>query len=154
LGKGISYLVKAAQLNPLMDNYWRDLSQLYLAQANLVAQDQTISLEEKRNRINLMVGLGGEAINRATNLAPMNVANWNVRGFFYQNLIGIEGAENQALASYRRAIQLEPSSPFSYGEMGRVYILLAQNYGQKGDEDKKAENLNLAIEVFKQILFN
>lgn len=152
LGKGISYLVKAAQLNPLMDNYWRDLSQLYLAQANLVAQDQTISLEEKRNRINLMVGLGGEAINRATNLAPMNVANWNVRGFFYQNLIGIEGAENQALASYRRAIQLEPSSPFSYGEMGRVYILLAQNYGQKGDEDKKAENLNLAIEVLNKSL--
>jgi Tfp pilus assembly protein PilF len=150
--KGIEYLLRATRFNPLMDNYWRDLSQLYLAQANLIAKDQKIPLEEKRNRVNLAIGLGADAINKAINLAPMNVANWNVRGFFYQNLIGIEGAENQALASYRRAIQLEPSSPFSFGEIGRVYILLAQNYAQKGEEEKKIENLNSAIEVLNKAL--
>jgi len=150
--KGIEYLSKAVRLNPLIDNYWRDLSQLYLTQANLIAQDQNIPLEERRNRINLFIGLGAQAINRATDLSPLNVANWNVKGFFYQNLIGIEGAENQALASYRRAIQLEPSSPFSYGEIARVYILLAQNYAQKGEEDKKMENLNSAVEALKKAL--
>jgi tetratricopeptide (TPR) repeat protein len=150
--EGINYLTKAVRLNSLMDNYWRDLSQLYLAKANLISQDQKIPLEEKRNRINLVIGLGAEAINRATNLAPMNVANWNVRGFFYQNLIGIEGAENQALFSYRKAIQLEPSSPFSFGEIARVYILLAQNYNQKGEEEKKIENLNSAIEALNKAL--
>jgi Tfp pilus assembly protein PilF/O-antigen ligase len=150
--KGIDYLLRATRLNPLMDNYWRDLSQLYLAQANLIAQDQKIPLEEKRNRVNLAIGLGAEAINKATNLAPMNVANWNVRGFFYQNLIGIEGAENQALASYRRAIQLEPSSSYSFAEIARVYILLAQNYAQKGEEEKKTENLNSAIDALNKAL--
>jgi Tfp pilus assembly protein PilF len=149
---GIQNLIRATQLNSLMDNYWRDLSQLYLAEANLIAQDQKIPLEEKRNRVNLAIGLGADAINRATNLAPMNVANWNVRGFFYQNLIGIEGAENQALASYRRAIQLEPSSPFSFTELARVYILLAQSYTQKGEEGKKMENLNSAIEALNKAL--
>jgi Tfp pilus assembly protein PilF len=152
LEKGIEYLNRATRLNSLMDNYWRDLSQLYLAQANSIAQDQKISLEEKRDKVTLAINLGNAAINRAINLAPINVANWNVRGFFYQNLIGIEGAENQALISYRRAIQLEPSSPFSYGEMGRVYILLAQNYAQKGEDEKKIENLNLAIEVLNKAL--
>jgi len=150
--KGIGYLLKASKLNPLMDNYWRDLSQLYLAQANLIAKDQKIPLEEKRNRVNLTIGLGANAINRATNLAPMNVANWNVRGFFYQNLIGVEGAENQALTSYRMAIQLEPSSPYSFAEIGRIYILLAQSYDQKGDEEKKTENLNSAIETLNKAL--
>jgi len=150
--KGIEYLLRATRLNPLMDNYWRDFSQLYLAQANLIAQDQKIPLEEKRNRVNLAIGLGADAINKATNLGPMNVANWNVRGFFYQNLIGIEGAENQALASYRKAIQLEPSSPYSFAEIARVYILLAQNYAQKGEEEKKTENLNSAIDALNKAL--
>jgi Tfp pilus assembly protein PilF len=100
----------------------------------------------------LAIGLGADAINKATNLGPMNVANWNVRGFFYQNLIGIEGAENQALASYRRAIQLEPSSPYSFAEIARVYILLAQNYTQKGEEEKKTENLNSAIDALNKAL--
>jgi Tfp pilus assembly protein PilF/O-antigen ligase len=152
VGMGIQNLIRATQLNSLMDNYWRDLSQLYLAQANLIAQDQKIPLEEKRNRVNLAIGLGADAINRAISLAPMSVANWNVRGFFYQNLIGVEGAENQALASYRKAIQLEPSSPYSFAEIARVYILLAQKYAQKGEEEKKTENLNSAIDALNKAL--
>jgi tetratricopeptide (TPR) repeat protein len=151
VNKSIEALENAVKLNPLMDNYWRNLSQLYLIQANAFSQDQKIPLEEKRNKINLTVARGAEAINRAISVEPMNVANWNVRGFFYQNLIGIEGAENLALQSYRRAIQLEPSSPFSFAEIGRVYILLAQNFSQK-DEQKKNENLNLAIESLNKAL--
>jgi tetratricopeptide (TPR) repeat protein len=152
VNKSIEALENAVKLNPLMDNYWRNLSQLYLIQANAFSQDQKIPLEEKRNKINLAVARGAEAINRAISVEPMNVANWNVRGFFYQNLIGVEGAENQALASYRRAIQLEPSSPYSFAEIARVYILLAQNYAQKGEEEKKTENLNSAIDALNKAL--
>jgi len=71
------------------------------------------------------------AVNKAVNIASSNVANWNMQGFFFRNLIGIESAGELALASYRRAISLEPASPFAYGEMGRVYILLAQDFLKK-----------------------
>ena len=151
IDSSINYLTKATRLNPLIDNYWRTLSHLYLNQANLILQDPKIPLEEKRSKVNLAIARGADAVNRAINIEPMNVANWNVRGFFYQNLIGIEGAENLALESYRRAIQLEPSSPFSFAEIGRVYILLAQNFAQR-DEQKKNENLNLAIEMLNKAL--
>jgi len=145
-------LLKATRLNPLMDNYWRDLSQLYLLQANSIIQNQKVPVEEKRERVNFLIGLGAESTNRAINLAPFNVINWNARGFFYQNLVGIEGAENQALISYRRAMQLEPSSPFPYGELARVYILLAQNFAQKGEKEKSIEYLNFAKEALNMAL--
>ncbi len=150
IDKSIEYLTRAVRLNPLIDNYWRSLSQLYLAQAGSISQDQKIPLEEKRTKVNLAIARGAEAINRAISIEPRNVANWNVRGFFYQNLIGIEGAENLALESYRRAIQLEPSSPFSFTEIGRVYILLAQN--SREDEKKRTENLNFAVESLNKAL--
>jgi Tfp pilus assembly protein PilF len=151
VNKSIEALENTVRLNPLIDNYWRNLSQLYLVQANAISQDSKIPLEEKRSKVNFAIAKGGGAINQAISIEPMNVANWNVRGFFYQNLIGIEGAENLALQSYRRAIQLEPSSPFAFAEIGRVYILLAQNFSQK-DEQKKNENLNSAIEVLNKAL--
>ena len=150
--KSIEYLGKATQLNPWVDTYWRNLSQLYLVYAGIISQDPKIPVEEKRGRVNAIIATGANAINRAVALEPNNVANWNVRGFFYQNLIGVEGADNLSLESYRRAIQLEPSSPFSFAEIGRVYILLAQNYAQKKDEAKKMENLNLASESLNKAL--
>jgi tetratricopeptide (TPR) repeat protein len=156
-GKGeteqsINYLTQAIKFNYLVDTYWRDLSQMFLTQATQISQDPNIPLEEKRARINLALSKGGEAINQAIRLGPMNVANWNVRGFFYQNLIGIKEAENLALASYRTAIQLEPVSPYSFGEIGRVYILIAQNLDKEGKTEEKISNLNSAIESLNKAI--
>ncbi len=145
LTQAIDYIRQSTNLNPAIDIYWRDLSQLYLAKTNLVLKDPNLSSEEKRRLANLAIVDGAEAINKAVNLAPMNVANWNVRGFFYRNLIGIEGAAELSLTSYQKAIQLEPASPFAFGEKGRVYILIAQDFAQKGEEEKRRENLDLAL---------
>jgi tetratricopeptide (TPR) repeat protein len=152
LDGAISHIQEAANLNPSIDTYWRDLSQLYLAKTNLIVQDPNLSPEEKRRLINLAIIDGAEAINRAINVAPMNVANWNVRGFFYRNLIGIEGAGDLSLASYQKVIQLEPASPFAFGEKGRVYILIAQDFAQKGQDELRRENLDLALNNLKTAL--
>ncbi|OIP75986.1 MAG: hypothetical protein AUK06_00845 [Parcubacteria group bacterium CG2_30_36_18] len=146
LTQALNYINRAGELNPSVDTYWRDLSQLYLAKTNLISQDPNLSLEEKRRLANLAIVDGAEAINRAIKEAPMNVANWNVRGFFYRNLIGIEGAGDLSLGSYQKATQLEPASPFAFGEKGRVYILIAQELSQKGQEPLRRENLDLAVE--------
>jgi len=149
LTQAIDYINRAGELNPSIDTYWRDLSQLYLAQANLISQDSNLSLEEKRRLANLAIVNGAEAINRAINTAPINIANWNVRGFFYRNLIGIEGAGDLSLLSYQKATQLEPTSPFAFGERGRVYILIAQELSQKGQDQLRRENLDLAVKNLK-----
>lgn len=152
LDQAINYLQTAAKINPSLDIYWRDLSQLYLAKVNLISQDPHLSLEEKRRLVNQAIVNGAEAINRAIEVAPFNVANWNVRGFFYRNLIGIEGAGELSLASYQKATQLEPASPFAFGERGRVYILIAQELSQKGQEELRRENLDLAVIELKKAI--
>lgn len=135
--QAIGHLSTAVQLNNSLfsapiDVYYRDLGQLYLRQANQVAAD--------KNRINpglvqVSVSNGVRALNKATEIAPFNPANWNVKGFFYRNLIGVKQAGNLALKSYRKAAELEPSSPFAYTEMARVDILMAQ---QETKNEKEA----------------
>jgi len=144
LDQTIGFIKKAVELNPHSDIYWRDLSQIYLTKAILISQSTNIPLEEKRISITKTIVDGGDAINKAVEIAPFNVANWNVKGYFYQNLIGIEKAEGLALNSYQKAIELEPSSPYAYGEKARVYILFSQTI--KENNDFKRENLEKAIE--------
>lgn len=147
--RSINFLQEATKLNPSLDIFWRDLSQIFLAKTNSIAQNPNLSVPEKGRLINLAIVNGAEAVNKAVNILPTNVANWNVRGFFYRNLIGLEGAERLSLDSYQKAIELEPSSPFAWGEKGRVYILAAQDFRQKAKPDLAKQNLNLAEENLK-----
>ncbi len=112
-------------------------------------QDPNLSVEEKTKEVNLALVSGADAIDQAIKIPPMNVANLNVRVFFYRNLIGIEKAGEVALDSYDKAIQLEPASPFAFGEKGRVYILMAQDFSQKGKTELIIQTLDLASESLK-----
>lgn len=153
LDLAIESLKKATQLNPQADLYWRELSQLLLFKANQISQDENISLEEKKEKVNKIISDGIVYIEKAVQLSPQNVANWNVRGYFYRNLIGgFQMAGELALDSYRKAIQLEPSSPYSFGEMGRVYILMAQDFERKGQIEAKKEALSLAKKMLEEAI--
>ena len=152
IDRAINFTQRASLFNHSVDIYWRDLAQLYLAKANLIAQDQELTAEQKRRLTQENIASGVQSLNQAITLIPFNVANWNVRGFFYRNLIGIPEAGEIALESYRRATELEPASPFAYGEKGRVYILLAQNFAQRGEDEVSKQNLDLAIENLKKAI--
>ena len=152
IDQAINSTQRATLLNPSADIYWRDLAQLYLAKANLIAQDQKLPAEERRQLIQENITNGIQALNQAITLAPFNVANWNVRGFFYRALIGVAGAGEIALESYRRAAELEPASPFPYGEIGRVYILMAQDFRERQMLDREKEALSLAIENLEKAI--
>lgn len=152
LDSALQSVQKAIKLNPSLDIYWRDLSQIYLAKANLVSNDSTITSEEKRALLNKLIIEGANAINTAINISPQNVANWNVRGFFFQNLIGLEGAPQVALDSYHQAIQLEPNSPYPYTEKGRAYILMAQELMKKGEIESQKEYLQSAISILERAI--
>jgi tetratricopeptide (TPR) repeat protein len=65
----------------------------------------------------------------------------------YRSLIGFAGAEGFAVSSYEKAVELEPASPFNVTELGRVYVLKAQNLAnQKGKEKEREEALSSAQE--------
>lgn len=148
--RAISSVLRATELNPSVDVYYRDLAQLYLNQANLIAQDQGLAAEQKGQAIYQSVTEGMRFINQATSRFPFNVANWNVAGFFYRNLIGIEGAGEMVIDFYSGAAELEPASPFPHGEIGRAYILMAQDFRQKQMEEREKEALFLAISALEK----
>ena len=145
INRAIDLIQRAALLSPSVDIYFRDLAQLYLVQANLIAQDQGLTIEDKGEKIRENIEKGIGVLNQTISRSPFNVANWNVAGFFYRNLIGIEGAGEEALRCYFKAAELEPASPFPYGEIGRVYILMAQNFREKQMPEKEKECLSWAV---------
>ncbi len=148
--KAIVKITKAANLtttsfNSPIDLYYRDLAQLHLSNANRVAQDENT---KNPGLVQSAINNGMQSLETATKIAPFNAANWNVRGFFYRNLLGLEKADDFAINSYKKAIEKEPSSPFAYTEMARIYILSAQDSNQTNNYFEQAKKrLEKAIEL-------
>lgn len=150
---GITKILSAARLNSSMDFYWRDLAQLYLSKLNQITGDQSLSEEQRRQQAQVAITNATISANRATIINPANVQNWNVRGFVYRNLIGIEAADTTAIESYNKAMALEPNSPFSFAELGRVYLIKAQALSRKKAPAKdQQEALNNALENLNKAL--
>jgi len=144
----IRYIKKATNLNPHLDLYWRDLSQLY-SQKFQQTLKQDSSLEKTKDYINLALNTSRQAIK----ISPINVINWQVLASIYDNLTGItQGAEEFALSNYQKALELDPQNPYFLTQIGRVFLYkaeLAQNL-----QDKKAlqTNLDLAKRYFQDAL--
>jgi tetratricopeptide (TPR) repeat protein len=147
----ILQILSAANANPSVDIYWRDLAQLYLTQLNQISADKTLSDVDKTQQVKTLVTNAATVANQAVRVSPLNVENWNVRGFVYRNLIGVPNADTLAIESYTKAGLLEPASPFSFTELGRVYLIKAQDATSQTDVQRQQElmsaleNLNKAL---------
>ncbi len=146
--QAILRLKEAINLNPGLDIYWRDISQLYLVRLDEVLQGTDLNAEEMTSQNQILITGAINSAKEAARLNEVNVANWNVRGFVYRNMMGIVGgAGDWALNSYQKAEELEPTNPYIFTEIGRVYILkfdLGEGEGQ--------ENFRLALENFERAL--
>lgn len=145
--EAISKIAKAANLNPAVDLYWRDLAQMFLAKANQIASDQRLPADARAQQTGIAVNNTIEAVQRAVETNPANVANWNVQGFIYRSLIGAQGAEQFAIQSYEKSQALEPASPFPWTELARVKILQAQITKDQQLLQDALANLNKAVEL-------
>ncbi|MBI2452675.1 MAG: tetratricopeptide repeat protein, partial [Parcubacteria group bacterium] len=148
----IEKLQTALRLNPGMDLYWRDIAQLFLARIGRINQDGSLSSEQRQQQTQVAVNNAVSAVRNATTVAKANVANWNVQGSVSQNLLAVAGAKELAVQAYEQAAALEPASPFAWGELGRVYVLFANQQGipatLKDESLQKAfENLDRAIQL-------
>jgi tetratricopeptide (TPR) repeat protein len=146
IDEAIDKIQKAAKFNERSDLYFRDLSQLFLFKLSSLSQNQ-----DDKN-IQFLISNAIEAIERAIKISPENSSNWNVRGFIFRNLLGLTGAKEVSLNSYRKSADIEPTSPFPYGEMARIYILSAQKLREEGKEEEMKENLREAREKLKKAL--
>lgn len=146
--RAISSILSATSLNSSVDLYWRDLAQMHLTQAQEVAANPELDDAQKQQQSSSAVSSAVAAAGQAIALSPENIANWNVQGFVYRSLLGVPGAETFAIASYEKAAELEPASPFSWTELGRIYILNSANLG----EEQKQESLNIGLEKLTRAL--
>ncbi len=142
-------LNSAVNLNQQNDVYLRNLALVLLAKADrLITEPLGLTQEEDESdedfqsrqrveaesRLRTASALTAEAVNvakRATEINPVNVANWSVLASVYENLIGVtDGAEDWALQSYEKAVEREPNNPSPHTKIGDIYMIQANNAAQ------------------------
>ncbi len=138
--ESVKYLEKAVRINPKVDLYWRELSQIYLQRIKTVAQRTDLSQEEINNQIQILINNSVNSVKTATDLNPKNVTNWSVRGFVYQNMIGIvSGVEvkNWLKKSYDEALSLEPTNPYFPTQIGIAFLREVSFLPQEKQEERE-----------------
>lgn len=149
----IEKISQASNLNPNLDSYWRDISQLYLVKLNEALERGDLASEETAEKVQFFAKNSMNSAKKATDLNPADTANWSVAGFIYQNMIGLApGVEDRALSFYQKATELEPTNPYFFAEMGRVYLAKSDLSAQQNKETEKAENLKTAKDYFEKSL--
>lgn len=148
-----NHIARAADLNPKMDVYWRDLSQIYLFRLQEILARPALVQEEMRQQAESLIASAINSSSQATIADSNNVTNWNIRGFVYRNMIGIlGGADNWALRSYENSAELEPLSPYIQTETGRTYLALSDFLSRQGKEAERTESLRLARQSFEKAI--
>lgn len=152
IGETIVFLEKAVRINPKVDLYRRELSQVYLGEIEQTARRTDLSQEEATQRIQFFISSAINSAKSAVDINPDNVANWSVQGFIYQNLIGVVGGTREwALRSYDEASKLEPLNPYFPTQSG-ISLLKEASFLPEGKGEEKEETLSRAQSYFKQAI--
>ena len=151
----LNHLERAARISPQVDLYWRELSQVYLQRINIEAARTGVPQETINQRVQLFINNAVNSAKVATDINPLNVANWSVRGFIYQNLTGgIFGVEarNWAIQSYDKALELEPGNPYYPAQEGIVLLRELVSLGGQEREEKQGKLLTEAKAKFEKAI--
>lgn len=144
LDKMIEGIEKSVALNSQSDMVLRGLSQAYLLKIQQLAQDEKGDGNERAKSIQSLTAGAIDAANAATRQSPNSVANWSQLGSAYEAVMPyVGGAGDEAIKAYKRAIELDPTSPAHPTGIGRVYLaeanLAAISAGQAKDDAAKEE---------------
>lgn len=159
-------LAQPADLNRSNDVYLRNLALGLLAKANQQLNeeidlpreegesDEEYQLRfqvEAQNRLRAATTLTANSVNtakRATEINGANIANWSVLASIYQGLMGVtQGADTWAVSSYETAIELEPSNPALYTDLGKVYVYQADIKAQEAAAEGVSEEEAAAMKT-------
>jgi len=144
-----NFIESALRVNPSSDLYWRETAQIYLVEVQQESRKDATPVEEKTKKVQFFLKNAVNYAKKATEVNPRNVANWAVRGFINQSLIGIvPGIEKWAVDAYNKAIELEPVNPYLITQRGVCYLKTAN---LEKEEDRK-KNISLAKGDFKKAI--
>lgn len=128
---------KAVNLNPYVDVYLLNLSNLYFAQYN---NDQTLGQAEKNNLANLAIGLAQKAVS----LSPEKAANHEAYAYILEGLATInKDFLVKAEDEYKKISELEPASPLPNLRLG---IISANQASAEKDVKQKQSLLSSALQ--------
>lgn len=93
--------------------YYRVLSQVYISKFNIIANDKSLSEDTAKVAFQRLINQAETSALSATKLNQKDYTNWVNLGDVYTFFasIGVEGAYNNALNSYDKAIELSSKSP-------------------------------------------
>jgi len=135
-----AFLERAIYLHPT-DTYYRTQSQLEFRRLETEIGEGG-EPEQIRESVQALLAQTIDSATRATELDPDDYRNWRRLGTIYQNIIplGIDGAEESAVAALSRALELRPQSPDLL--LARASVERAQ-----GSVDVAIETVGEAISV-------
>ena len=117
---------RAISLNPYVTQYHEAYAQTNLALAAGLLQQETSGQPLTDADRQAAIQLISQAIREgkiATQLAPKQVTSWETLARLYQSLVGVAGdAENWAVASFRKAVELDPANPGLRMELAGIYL--------------------------------
>ncbi len=142
LDNGVKAIESAASSNSSSDLYFRQLSQLYLIQAQQGIQSAKTGVsDDLKNKVQGLVKQAVNAAKISTDLNPNSATDWASRGYIYQNLYGMfTDADKWAITSYDNALKLDPNDPYILMQEGSVDLLSSS----VATGDQKTQLLTLA----------
>ena len=124
----------AVVMNPYIERFRISFSQVNLLIANNIAartrpqkegeKPKELTAQERQNITQAIQASIGEA-KAAVALNPQRASNWENLAVIYRNIINaVQGANNWTIASYQRAIALDPQNPALRFALGQTYYAL------------------------------
>lgn len=151
LDSGIKGLEAAVSMNSGTDLYFSQLAQVYLLKIQDVAQNKTMSQDDKTKNVQALVTNSVNAAKIATDISPKSSNDWLIRGYVYQSLNGLAGdSSSWAINSYNEALKLDPNNPYSLTQLGLIYYQTKDYQNAKTNFDKA---LNLKPDYSNALYF-
>ncbi len=131
---------KAIKYSPYIAEF-RNRHAIMSTQIAIALSNKENPSEKEKLLINRLVKQAVKEANIATNLEPLNSQYWLILANIYSQLIGlVEGADQQTISTYVKAVETNPTNPLVRVEIGNLFTQF-KNYNQAISFYNQAINL-------------
>jgi tetratricopeptide (TPR) repeat protein len=132
------FLRQAINTNPYVDRYHASYSQINLALANSIAQNEDIA-DQDRETITQLIQQAIREAKATVTLNPQRAGNWEVLARTYQAIAPFaQGADQFTIETFNQAVALDPINPNLRISLGGTFYAL-------GDYDNAIDAFKLAV---------
>jgi len=142
-------MLLASRSDARNDVYFRNLSQLYMINAQLLLQNNSTTRELLGSQFKDMLDKAVTEAQKAVAINPLDYGNYRVLGKIYEFLVPLNaaGSVDMAILQYDEAIKHSPKNPMLYHDKALVYMSDATTRGDFSGLKKAEEALLKAVEL-------